>query len=102
MISLKSNGQLWLVFSTRALTDSLFSYVNTLVSLLFSDSLIWWGKCPNKDKETVNCFKNCRGKNVGALEVNYFPCSLDFICCLVMGTDKLVIWGLGPPLYSLP
>lgn len=73
MISLKSNGKLWLVFSARALTDSLFPTVNILVSLLFSNSLIWWGKCPNKDKETVNCFKSCRWKNVRALVGQLLP-----------------------------
>lgn len=73
MISLKSNGKLWLVFSARALTDRLFPTVNILVSLLFGDSLIWWGKCLNKDKETVNCFKSCRGKNVQALVGQLLP-----------------------------
>lgn len=67
MILLKSNGKLWFVFFVRVFIDSLFLNVNILVSFLFSDLLIWWGKCFNKDKEIVNCFKICRGKNVGVL-----------------------------------
>lgn len=88
MISLKNNGKLWLVSCARAFADSLFPNVNILVSLLLNDSLIWWGKCPNKDKGTINCFKSCRRKNVeGRGRSTAFPCSLHFICCSVLGTD---------------
>ena len=73
MISLKRNDGLWLVLSAEASTDSFFPTVNILVSLLFSESLIWWGKCPNKDKETVNCFKSCIGKNVQTLVGQLLP-----------------------------
>lgn len=88
MISLKSNGKLWLVSSARPLTESFFPNVNILVSLLFSDSLIWWGKCPNKDKGTVNQFQSCRGKNVRALQVNASPLFFAFHLLLVPGNRQ--------------
>ena len=93
MISLKSNDELWLVFSAGALTDSFFPTVNILVSLLFSESLIWWGKCPNKDKETVNCFKSCRGKNFQALVGQLLPL-VPCILSVAWSWEQTEFWGL--------